>query len=195
MQITGFKENTVVVVVVVSFRPHQCSLIWVCFSFTWQTPNHPVTAAVMKQCCRRRPESYWWLLKWKCGTFPLFSAALHRINCRIHTEILTFAHITGACRCCCCFLYRRSSHRLLWYPRAPGARLKQSVFFPWKINKGHSGGSLEAADEKKHGSERRSSVDPAHLFKRACDRCITWANGKLIAGRYMTFSFLSLTHT
>ncbi|CAK6962604.1 Hypothetical predicted protein [Scomber scombrus] len=35
--------------------------------------------------------------------------------------------------------------------------------FPWKINKERSGGSLEKADEKKHGSERRSSVDPAHL--------------------------------
>lgn len=121
MQRTGFKE-----IQHISYTVCECSLIWVCFCFTWQTPNHPITAAIMKQCCGRQPASYWWLLKWKYGTFPLFSAALHRINCRIHTEILTFAHITGAC---CCFLYRSSSHRLLWYPSAPGARLKLSVFF------------------------------------------------------------------
>lgn len=156
MQIKGFKDNTLHFLC----HLHKCSLIWILLSFTWQTPNHPITAAIMKQCSGRQPVSYWWLLKWKYGTFPLFSAALHRINCRIHTEILTFAHITGAC---CCFLYRSSSHRLLWYPSAPSARLKPSVFFPRKINKGHSGGSLETADEKKHGSERRSSVDPAHL--------------------------------
>lgn len=114
--------------------------------------------------------------------FPSVLCSLHGINCRIYTEILTFAHIAGAC---CCFLYRSSSYWLHWYPSAHGARLKPECFFPWKINKGHSGGSLETADEKKHGSETRSSVDPAHLFKKACDRCITWATSGLDVGRYI----------
>lgn len=133
MQIKGFKDNTLHFLC----HLHKRSLIWILLSFTWQTPNHPITAAIMKQCSGRQPVSYWWLLKWKYGTFPLFSAALHRINCRIHTEILTFAHITGAC---CCFLYRSSSHRLLWYPSAPSARLKPSGFFHGRLIRGTAEG-------------------------------------------------------
>lgn len=81
MQITGFKENTVVVVVVVSFRPHRCSLIWVCFSFTWQTPNHPVTAAVMKQCCRETARELLMAAEVEMWNFPsvLCSAAQDKL--------------------------------------------------------------------------------------------------------------------
>lgn len=96
-----------------------------------------LTAAIIKQFCGRQPASYWWLLKWKYGTFPLFSAALHRINCRIHTEILTFAHITGAC---CCFLYRSSSHRLLWHPFCTWRSVETSVFFRGRLIRGTAEG-------------------------------------------------------
>lgn len=149
----------------ISYTVCYCSLIWASFRFTWQPPNHPVTAAIMNQCCGRRHASYWWLLKWKYRNFPLFSAVLHRIKCRIHTVVLTFAHIIWAC---CGILDTSSSHWLLWYPSAPCSQVETKFFVlfffpPWKKNKGHRGTSLETADKKEHGSGRTSSLDLVHL--------------------------------